>query len=155
MKPLCSEALSLKCIQCQALALVREDKEVAQANMGLRPALMVRGPRGPRKNVDMECSVETISNYYRLHTPVACKFVLFIGKVHSFLKLCLQDLHFRKTITNLFTTSESPKIRIPIVQIFFYDFFCLIKSSVNHSGITKPFLNPNIIFTSNCLLQNH
>ena len=58
-------------------------------------------------------------------------------------------------ITNLFMTSESPKIRIPIVQIFCYDYFCLIKSSVNHSGITKPFLNPNIIFTSNCLLQNH
>ena len=82
---MCSEALSLKCIQCQALVLVR-GKEVAQANMALRPALMVRGPRGPQKNVVMECSVETISNYYRLYTPVACKFVLFIGKVHSFLQ---------------------------------------------------------------------
>ena len=61
----------------------------------------------------------------------------------------------RVHLYNLFTTSESPKIWIPIVQIFCYDYFCLIKSSVNHSGITKPFLNPNIIFTSNCLLQNH
>ena len=52
---------------------------------------------------------------------------------------------------NLFMTSASPKIRIPIVQIFCYDYFCLIKSSVNHSGITKPFLNPDIMFTSNCL----
>ena len=68
--------------------------------------------------------------------------------------LCLLQAA-RNKINNLFTTSEFPKIRIPIVQIFCYDYFCLIKSSVNHSGTTKPFLNPNIILTSNCLSQNH
>ena len=81
LKPLSSEALSLKCIQCQALAPV---KEVAQANMALRSALVVvPGLRGPPKNVE-ECLVETISNnlYPRLHTPVAYEFVLFISKVH-------------------------------------------------------------------------
>ena len=41
------------------------------------------------------------------------------------------------------------KIRIRILQIFCYDFFCLIKSRANCSGITQPFLNPNLIFFSN------
>jgi hypothetical protein len=75
LKPLCGEALSLECIQCQVLALVRAGKEAAQANMALRSALVVPGPRGPPKNVVMEeCSVETISNYLypRLSTYSEC-----------------------------------------------------------------------------------
>ena len=67
LKPLWSEeALSLECIQCQVLAPVRA---AALANMALRSALVVPGPRGPPKNVE-ECSVETISNYIypRSHT---------------------------------------------------------------------------------------
>ena len=34
-------------------------------------------------------------------------------------------------------------------------FFCLIKSRANQSGITKPFLNPNLMKASNFLSQNH
>ena len=40
---------------------------------------------------------------------------------------CLKTIfrvYFDQLVTiNLFTTSESPKIRIPIVQIFCFDFF--------------------------------
>ena len=55
--------------------------------------------------------------------------------------------------TNLFTTLEPPKYsNSPNLLLWF---FCLIKSRANCSGITKPFLNPNLICASNCLLQNH
>ena len=50
----------------------------------------------------------------------------------------------------MFTTSESPKysnLNSPNLLLWF--FFCLIKSRVNRSGITQPFLNPNLIFFSN------
>ena len=40
-------------------------------------------------------------------------------------------------------------ICIRILQIFCYDFFCLIKSRANHSGATQPFLNHNMIFFPN------
>ena len=61
-------------------------------------------------------------------------------------------------ISNILTCSRHrnlQNIRIRILQIFCYDFFCLIKSRANQSGITKPFLNPNLMKASNFLSQNH
>ena len=57
---------------------------------------------------------------------------------------------------NLFTTSESPKYSNSNSQInLLLWFFCLIKSRANRSGITQPFLNLNLIFAWNCVLQIH
>ena len=56
---------------------------------------------------------------------------------------------------NLFTTSESPKYSNSNSPNLLLWFFCLIKSRANCSGITQPFLNLNLIFASNCLLQIH
>ena len=52
---------------------------------------------------------------------------------------------------NLFTTSEPPKYSNSNSPNLFLWFFCLIKSRANRSGITKPFLNHNLIFFSNSL----
>ena len=56
---------------------------------------------------------------------------------------------------NLFATSESPKYSNSNSPNLLLQFFCLIKSRASCSGITQPFLNLNLIFASNCLLQIH
>ena len=49
----------------------------------------------------------------------------------------------------MFTTLESPKYSNLNSPNLLLCFFCLIKSRANCSGITQPFLNPNLIFFSN------
>ena len=58
------------------------------------------------------------------------------------------------SLCNLFTTLESPTYSNSNFPNLFLWFFCLIRSRANSSGITQPFLNLNLIFASNCLLQN-
>ena len=57
--------------------------------------------------------------------------------------------HFILDINNLFATSEPPKYSNSNSPNLLLWFFCLIKSRMNRSGITQPFLNPDLIFFSN------
>ena len=58
-----------------------------------------------------------------------CSWLLFVGSFcfwiskYQFRKWSLHSKKTKNQKINLFTTSESPKIRIPIVQIFCFDFF--------------------------------
>ena len=81
---------------------------------------------------------------------------LFFFKLDSvyFFTITIIDVYWILCI-NLFTTSEPPKYSNSNSPNLLLWFFCLIKSRTNHSGITKPFLNPNADRASNCLLQNH
>jgi len=71
------------------------------------------------------------------------------------LTVCHSSSFCTKLICNLFTTSESPKYSNSNSPNLLLWFFCLIKSWANPYGITQPFLNLNLIFASNCLLQIH
>ena len=62
-----------------------------------------------------------------------------------------KEIHW-KVLNDLFTTSEHPKYSNSNPPNLLLWFFCLIKSRVNCSEITQPFLNPNLIFFSDAKL---
>ena len=60
---------------------------------------------------------------------------------------CYRLVIFRKS--HIITCSRDRNIQNIQIRILQILFFCLIKSRANRSGITQPFLNPNLIFFFN------